>query len=160
MSSYATVADLASLANNNAAIASITSADQQRALDAASDEFDGYFAAQYHLPLVSWPQEVRQHVCDVAAYRLMKRRGFSQEGDDDTFREAFDDAWKWARAVAQGLISPPGIVDSSSATREGAPSVTTGQIGNTVGGNVSPSVQLGKAKAYPFGNITPGQRGW
>lgn len=170
MPQYALVVDLVQLAINASALASISAADQQAALDSVSAEMDGYFADQYTLPLLPipgyagtgapFPPDLKQHVCDAAAYRLMKRRGFFPEGNDTSYREAHDDTWKWAREIAQGLISPPGFIDSTPATREGGPVVITGMSGNTIGGNVTPSVQLGGVKPYPFPAPLPGKRGW
>lgn len=159
--SYALVADLAQLSANPTSLNSIPSGDQQAALDAASAECDGYLASQYALPLKSWGTPLRMHVCNMAMYRLMARRGYRPGATADTsFKDRYDEAIQWLRGVSSGKITPPDIVDSSGGVRQGAPAVLTGIVGNTVGGSISPSVQLAGNKPYPFTGSIPGQRGW
>lgn len=160
MSSYASTTDLVTMSIASTAIASVATASQQAVLDAASIEADGYLAAQYHLPITAWGADLKQHVCDIAAYRLMCLRGYSPGGSDDIFRERYDDAIAWLKLVAQGTVSPPNIVDSTPAVREGAPEIQTGLGGNTVGGGVSPQQYLGGPTAYPFVGAVSGRRGW
>lgn len=162
MTSYATAADLANIGIVNAAITQFTTAQQQQMIDAVSVEFDGCLAAQYKLPLIAWTSDLRRHVCGVSAYRLMAMRGFNPEDGDTIFRQLNDDAWQWAKDIARGVITPPGIVDSAAPVRVGAPAILTGANGNTVGGNVTPTKQLGGVQPYAFqsSGVLPGQRGW
>lgn len=158
---YALVADLAQLAANPTSLNGIPSTDQQAALDAASAEADGYLAAQYQLPLVSWGTPLRMHVCNMAMYRLMARRGYRPGGADVSFKERYDEAIAWLRGVSAGRVTPPDLIDSSpGGVRQGAPGVVTGLVGNTVGGSATPTVQLGGSKPYPYTGTIPGQRGW
>ncbi len=160
MSSYATTAQLAQLAINAAALTSISSGDQQTALDSASTEIDGYLSSQYILPLSSWGTDLVEHVCHIAAYRLMGRRGYRAGGVDQGFKERYDDAIRWATKVASGTVSPPGIIDATPGFREGAPTISTGQVGNTLPGNTTPTITIAGGKPFPGTNIMPGKRGW
>jgi phage gp36-like protein len=161
VTSYALVVDLTQLASNPNSLATVPAADQQAELDACSAEADGYLAAQYKLPLISWGTPLRRHVCNMALYYLMSRRGYKPGGSDTSFEDRYNRAIEWFRGVSAGRITPPDIVDSSPAgLRQGAPAVVTGLVGNTVGGSMTPSVQLGGNKPYPFTGTIPGQRGW
>lgn len=161
MSSYATAAQLLQFAINATALTnSISTQDQQAACDAASIEADGYLTAQYKLPLLSWGTTLTVHVCNIAAYRLMGRRGYRPSGVDSGFKERYDEAISWLRGVSAGRITPPDITDSASGIRQGAPSVVSGVLGNTVGGNVSPTTQNLGSKPYAYTGVVPGQRGW
>lgn len=167
MTSYATTAQLAQYSLGSLALGgSISTADQQAELDAASLEMDGYLAAQYSLPLTSWGTTLAVHVCNVAAYRLLGRRGYRAGGVDQGFRERYEDAIKWATKIAQGTLSPPDIVDATPGIRDGGPATTTGMNGNTVGGTavpsvLNPSVTSGTgSRPYPYIGNPPGSRGW
>lgn len=160
MSSYATVADLASMSMNAAAFGSVSALDQQAVLDAMSGEADGHINNQYHLPLTAYPRELTRRICDMAAYEIMCRRGYFPEGNDQILRERYDDAIKWLMLVGSGRLTPPGIVDSTPTTHDGAPVITTGVAGNVVGGNLTPSTTFAKAKPYPYTGTIPGTRGW
>ena len=169
MASYATTTDLASYAVNPQAFAAIAPATQQAQLDAASTVLEGYFADQYHLPLVApFPVDLKMQVCAIAAFWLMGFRGYKSDvNGDSVVRQRFDDAMAWAKGVASGMISPAGIIDSTPTTKEGAPTVTTGVMGNVVGGYAAPSTTISGnpanpagARPYPFTGTIPGRRGW
>lgn len=161
MASYATLADLAQFAINPNAFASISGSVQQAQLDAASTLAEGYLADQYHLPIVApYPVDLRMNVCQIAAFFLMTFRGYRPGGADELIRVRYDDAIKWLTNIASGMISPPGIIDSSPTVKEGAPVVVTGVLGNVVGGYAAPSTSPLGAKPYPYTGTVPGRRGW
>jgi len=161
MASYATTADLAQFAINPNAFASISAANQQAQLDAASTVAEGYLADQYHLPIVApYPIDLRMNVCQIAAFFLMTFRGYKPGGADELIRLRYDDAMKWFNGIASGVISPSGIIDSTPNVREGAPIVVTGVMGNVVGGYGAPSTSPAGAKPYPYTGTIPGRRGW
>ncbi len=160
MSSYAAPAQLVQLAINAVALGSITNADQQAALDAASTELDGYLASQYVLPLSSWGTDLTEHTCHIAAYRLMGRRGYRAGGVDQGFKERYDDAIRWATKISTGTVSPPGIIDSSPNLREGAPGFVSGLVGNTIPGTATPSITIAGGRVNPNTGVVPGKRGW
>lgn len=161
MASYATTSDLAIYAVNPAAFASVSTGSQQAQLDAASTYAEGFLADQYHLPIVApYPIDLRMNVCSIAAFYLMTFRGYRPGGSDDIIRQRYDDANTWLKGIAAGMISPSGITDSTVATHEGAPMVTTGVLGNVVGGYAAPSSSLAGARPYPYTGTIPGRRGW
>jgi phage gp36-like protein len=99
------------------------------------------------------------NVCQIAAFFLMTFRGYRPGGADEVVRLRYEDAIRWCRDIAGGLITPAGIFDSAPTRREGAPDVVSGAVGNLVGGSGTPSVTLG-VRPYPFTGTVPGRRGW
>jgi phage gp36-like protein len=124
------------LANSTTTIVSDTVIST--AISRSSDELDGYLDAQYSLPLVSWGDDVRYHVADAAAFRCMQFRGYNPEGGDSIFRAGYDDFREWARLISRGMLSPPSIVDQTTA-RDGGPLVVSDGGGVVVGAGVEPS---------------------
>lgn len=118
MPAYATTADLARLTIPAEALADITAADQDAALAAASTLADGYLASRFTLPLSVWGDDLRLAVCSIGAYRLMTRRGYNPVGGDENLRLIYEDAMKWLKEVANGLITPL-VTDSSTTPTEG-----------------------------------------
>lgn len=168
MASYATPSDLAQYAVNPAAFASVSAANQQAQLDAASTVAEGYLADQYHLPIVApFPVDLKIAVCSIAAFYLMSFRGFRPDsGNDIVIRQRYDDAISWLKSVAAGTITPAGILDSTPQVREGAPAIVTGVMGNVVGGYAAPTTIQGNptnpagVRPYPYTGTIPGRRGW
>lgn len=102
---YATRAQLASIGVKGAAIATIPTADQDAALDAASALADGYLRSRYDVPRTTVGMDLTSAVCKIAAYDLLVVRGFNpQAGADVNIRMRYDDAIKWLEAVAKGLV--------------------------------------------------------
>lgn len=148
MSSYATLADLTQLGIASAALSGIGNTDRQAALDAGSTMADGYLGSQFKLPLISpFPLDLRMHVCAVAAFILLKTRGFDPENPTDmAIRDGYTDAVKWFRDVADGRAIPV---------------VTDSQEGGTVSDQFGPLVQTPTKDSQ--GNPTTGSpkpRGW
>ena len=85
----------------------------------ASDEASGYLASAYTLPLVSWNTDIRKHVACMAAYDLMRFRGYDPaSGPDELLQKGRDQAVAWLMRVADGRLRPPGIVDSTPVVTE------------------------------------------
>jgi phage gp36-like protein len=167
MASYATTTDLAQYAVNPSAFASVSAQNQQAQLDAASTVAEGYLADQYHLPIVApYPVDLKIAVCSIAAFYLMSFRGFQPDGKDIVIRQRYEDAISWLKSIATGTITPAGIIDSTPQTREGAPAIVTGVMGNVVGGYAAPTTIAGNpanpagVKPYPYTGTVPGRRGW
>lgn len=115
-SRYATPADLASMALPAGALSGISATDQQAALDARSAFVDGYLKTRYTLPLLTWDESITRAVCDMAAWDLLKRRGFNPENPaDSAIRMGFDDAMRWLREVANQEAHPT-VTESSPVT--------------------------------------------
>lgn len=110
---YATRAELTTLAIPASALGGISTERQDAALEAASRLADGYLNARYRLPLTSYGSDLKRAVCDIAAFILMKARGFSPEtADADMLQTAERSAVKWLEGIAAGKISPYGLSDS------------------------------------------------
>lgn len=72
-----------------------------KALVNASSEIDSYIAQQQAVPLVEpYPQIVSQHCIDIAIYRASEAGSVTDEK-----RLRYEDAIRWLRDVAKGLIS-------------------------------------------------------
>jgi phage gp36-like protein len=118
---YAQTSDLYSLSVFSAALNTISSADQNAALLAASERLDSYLRQKFSLPLLLWGQDVKQWVCDVAAFMLLSKRGFNpQNAGDALIVKRYDDQIAWAKGVARGEIVPD-VVDSSPGAQAGSP---------------------------------------
>lgn len=126
---YATRADLAAYATTAVAIESIPTATQDAALEARSRWLDGYFAAQFQLPLLTWESDVKLAVAKAAAYDLAVARGFNPNAPgDDNLRIGLEEATRWAVDVARGIVIPQ-VTDSSPSESGGttdAPIVVSG----------------------------------
>jgi len=111
---YGTPDDIRALALPPEALADITDLLMEQALQKDSAVADGYLARVLTLPLLAWSADLTARVCDLAAYRLMKRRGFDPEqGADKLIVKAYDDAIAWFKGIAAGSIEPVGMVDQT-----------------------------------------------
>jgi phage gp36-like protein len=80
----------------------------------ASSVANSYLGKRFTLPITVWGEDLKVAVASIAAFRLMKRRGFSPHGgSDEVIIKAHDDAIVWLRDVAKGLVMPDAIVDST-----------------------------------------------
>jgi phage gp36-like protein len=104
----ATLSDLATLPGvPAAALATISTPVKQAALDAASERALGMIGGRFKRPLVSWEQDLRHVVCQLATYWLLVDRGFNPvAGGDPNIRLMFQDALSWLTQVARQEISP------------------------------------------------------
>lgn len=112
--SYANLDDFDQHGVPTAALRSRTTTQKCDALAAASEKADGKLALRYDLPLVSWGSDLTEAVCKLAAYEEMSVRGFNPDGSDGHIRDRHNDAWKWLSEVADGRVSPVGLVDSTA----------------------------------------------
>ena len=110
---YATPQDLERLSLPAAALEGVSPSTRAEALASATDDADAALGAIYELPLVAWPDSLRQRVTDIAAFRLLRRRGFQPTGADELVVKAYDDAMEWLARVARGTLVLPGVVDSA-----------------------------------------------
>lgn len=118
MTDYATPAELAEFSLPANVLSSIPSDVQSAALTNASAMADSYLASRYRLPLVSWGRDLRQAVCDIAAFLCMKRLGFRPGDADVIFVESYDAALRWLMRVASGDVTPA-IVGTAPVTTGG-----------------------------------------
>lgn len=115
-SAYITGAQLGQLSALNATLlADFDVAAVAAAIPAASATADSYLAARYTLPLVSWGDDLRQCVADIAAFRLISGYGYDPQGANGDYRQRYNDAMAWLRDVARSACTPT-IVDTQPAS--------------------------------------------
>lgn len=116
---YADRTDLTRFGIRSEALVGVSTTTQDEALDAASSLLDGYIAGRKLLPLTAWGDDLRRHVCAIAAYDLMVVRGYDPSaGADDALRRRYEDALDWAQRFSAGRVESPSMADST-------PTVTT-----------------------------------
>jgi phage gp36-like protein len=113
---YAKIADVGVHALPPEAIKSVPLVEQAACCLSATDEADGYLGGGKKLPLTAWGDDLTMQVAQIAAFRIMKRRGFQPQGSDELIVKGRDDAISWLRGVGRGDIEPPGMVDSTPDT--------------------------------------------
>lgn len=127
MAAYCTVAYFRQNAPSAQAFTNLADAVIESALTRWSRWLDGYLIRKFKLPLVSWEDDVRGAVTDLAAYQLIRVRGFNPDTGDATIVDAYKEAVKWANSIPLGTT--PLVVDSSGGTTPGVnnltPTVTT-----------------------------------
>jgi phage gp36-like protein len=121
---YATPADLAQLGLAAGALAGVSLDAQTAALQSASDEADGYLSARYTLPLLVWGGDLKLRVCELAAWTVLKTRGFDPASGDAALRDASTDARKWLADVSARRVNPR-VTDSSPTQTPAAPQVVS-----------------------------------
>ncbi len=123
----ALLADLNSLPGiPAAALASVSDADKQASLDAASTYALGKIANRFKRDLVSWESDLTHAVCKIAIYDLLVARGFSPgAGADENVRLRRDDADNWLTAVARGEITPNIVGQADQSPGYDAPRIIT-----------------------------------
>jgi len=82
--------------------------DKTYALVMASSEADGYLQRRYCLPIQGWDYALIRAVCDIAAFTLVFREGYSPDGNnyDKNFKIRYDNAIKWLSDVGNRKIHP------------------------------------------------------
>lgn len=104
---YASQSDLTTLGIPAAALSGISGPEQDAALQAASAIIDSYLASRFDLPLASVGLDIKSCCAQLAAWSLMKRRGFNAGSTDaETLRMSYEDQVKWLTNVAKGLATP------------------------------------------------------
>lgn len=113
--SYGTPADLQRHAIPASSLASVSSQEQQVALDAQSAIADGYLSGRYLLPLTAWGLDLTFYVCQLTEFAICTTRGIAAETESyEILRDKRDAAVKWLEGVRDGNINPAGIVDSAT----------------------------------------------
>lgn len=89
-----------------AAVASVSDADKNAALDAASDWLQGQVDARFKTPWQSWTDAAREVVCFRALSSIMGKRGFALTvGADALIMRNRDEAERMAISCARGEVS-------------------------------------------------------
>lgn len=97
------------------AFSKVATTTKDRALRWASIVALGFVQKRKVLPLVSWGDDLREAVGDLAAFKMMGKRGYSPNaGSNGTIRQAYDDAMAWLLQVSKGLTELVDCVDSTT----------------------------------------------
>ena len=124
MSQYATTTELANFGLPAAALTGISGTIQDQHLTLASGKVDSYLRGRYTLPLASpYPDEIKAAVCALAAYTLLKRRGFNPDAYDSNFRDEYLSTLEWLDKLSEGKVNLDVAADATPTVHEGRPSV-------------------------------------
>ena len=116
---YATPEDLVAYGLPASALQGVPYEQQARACLASSAEAEGYLGSAYTLPLTGWDIGTRMHVAALAAFQIMRSRGFDADsGKDATLEIGRSEAITWLNRIANGKLRPPAILDGTPTGRE------------------------------------------
>jgi phage gp36-like protein len=105
-----------------ATLANVDPVVLQAKVDDANALAEGYLGVRYSLPLANTGADLRRQLVAIAVYDVMSYKGFNPESNRDmNFRMRYDDAIKWLKGVADGNVTPVGILDSTPQVSEAAP---------------------------------------
>lgn len=106
MAAYCSLGDLTSLGIFADALRSVSTSAMQTAIEAASDEMDGYLGSRYKLPLTAWGKDVRMMCARLSVYIIISGRGFNpNEAGDAQILELHDMAERWLKRVSDGDLA-------------------------------------------------------
>lgn len=133
MSAYCTVAEVSSLGIKRDAYADKTATEIEQQVTSTSDLIDSYLGSRYTLPLIVFPQVIRECCAKLSACDLIDSLGRDPDADPlvDTIRKQWLD---WLKLIAAGTVTPPGVVDSTP--------------GATPGSSPGARVQSGTSRGY------------
>lgn len=113
---YATLTDLVTSGLPATALGNLTVAQQQAALDEASEQVDSYYRGRYSLPLATWDSATTQATCRIAVYNLVFVRGYNPAvGADPAIRDRYVEAKDWLARV-QRQAAHPNVTSAVSQT--------------------------------------------
>lgn len=113
---YASPPDLLTYGFPATALGTLTTPQQQAALDTASATVDSYLRGRYALPLLAWGPEVTEWACIIAAYKLISIRGFNPaNGSDRTLKDRYDRCM-YELAEVQRQARHPNVTPQASQT--------------------------------------------
>lgn len=87
----------------------ITEDEKAYALVTASSIADGYLQRRFKMPISNWDFSLIKAVCDIAAFIIVQRRGYTPQnskGYDLNFKESNDKAIEWLSDVGNRKIHP------------------------------------------------------
>jgi phage gp36-like protein len=116
---YCEPSDIARYAAKDCSLSRVTDAEKADACIAASDLADGYIGGAFELPLAAWGEDLRMRCAQVAASILVARAVQNPEGPDALVFTMKDEAMAWFDRLADGKLSPPGMVDTTPETFDG-----------------------------------------
>lgn len=141
---YAALSDLGTYGIPSTALGTLTTAQQQAALDAAAGTIDEHISGRYALPLQApIPVVFTERCCVIAGWRLMMVRGTNPESTDyKMLRQRFLDAMSDLGQIQRQALHP----------------IAAGQTSGP-GGGQQPTV-LSSSVAWSNSGATAPNRGW
>ncbi len=117
---YCTVAQLESIGMRAEALAKLPTLAKQQAVEVASRLIDGFLGA-FTLPLMAIGTDLTRAAAIIAAYDLLSAKGLNPDNSasDANVVDRYKDTMKWLLLVAQGTVTPSGIIDSSPGAEAG-----------------------------------------
>ncbi len=110
---YASAAEFDEFQLPSTALKGVPTPTKDRALQWASRVALSYVRKRKTPPLVSWGEDLRANVCELAAYYLVARKGYAPgSGNNQVIRMSYEDAVQWLRDVSKGLVEMVDCVDS------------------------------------------------
>ncbi len=107
MTAYATLTDLYQYGLPQNSFGSISTSQQQAALDSRNAWADGYLRGRYQLPLLGWDIDLRMHVAQITAWDLLNLRGYAaRAGADVEVETRAMKAIEWFEGVERGRVHP------------------------------------------------------
>lgn len=94
-------------------------------LASASATAESYLSSRYTLPFLSYGQDFKRVVFDIAVYDLLSERGMSLDGSDANFRARYKDAIDWLKRVNSGQATPLGLEDVTPQRSGSTPRVSS-----------------------------------
>lgn len=135
---YASTTDVQNLGVPAQAIGFLTPTQQNAILQSASDYADTFFRARWGnraVPLVAWDTAVTEAVAKIAAYRMIRVRGFkSNASADNELRQAHDDAVNWLHLVQRQQAHPSVTLAQANAPGSIQPNLTSTSVVNVLSG--------------------------
>lgn len=111
------------------AIASVPKTVVANALIVASADGETAMASSFTLPIVSMKSvDMTQRLAAIAAFHIMKFRGFQPQGSDELIVDGKTNADAWLMRISQAKLRPPGITDSAPLVYEGGAAVVTNAL--------------------------------
>lgn len=97
---YATQTELVRYGISADALVGVSATDQNACLESASRKVDSYLRARYGVPLVTADDAVKEATCAIAAYLLLRVRGYDPQAPANAaIRQGYDDALQWLADV-------------------------------------------------------------
>ncbi|HTQ46660.1 MAG TPA: phage protein Gp36 family protein [Polyangiaceae bacterium] len=140
---YASITDVQNLGVPAQAIGFLTDTQQNAILQSASDYADTFFRARWGthaVPLLAWDSSVTEAVAKIAAYRMIRVRGFkSNASADNELRQGHDDAVNWLHLVQRQQAHPSVTVAQANAPGSQQPLLISSSVVNVLSGSTGPN---------------------
>ncbi len=122
MSAYCTVAEVSSLGIKRDAYADATNDQIDREIASTSDLIDSYLGSRYTLPLIVFPEVIRECCAKLSACDLVDAGGRDPDpnGPDGMIDKIRKQWLDWLKMVAAGTVTPPGVIDSTPGATAGS----------------------------------------